>query len=1291
MAIIKCKMCGGDLVLVEGQSVAECEYCGSRQTVPVADNEKKLTLFARANRLRASCEFDKAAGIYESIVADFPEEAEAYWGLVLCKYGIEYVDDPATGKKIPTCHRSSFDSVMDDSNFEQAMENADEIALRVYREEAKQIEGIRKGILEVSSNEQPYDIFICYKETDVNGDRTTDSLLAQDIYDALTTKGYRVFFSRITLEDKLGQAYEPYIFAALNSAKIMLAVGTCYEHYNAVWVKNEWSRYLKIIAQDKNKYLIPCYKGIDAYDMPKEFAHLQGQDMGKVGAIQDLLRGVEKILPKQKPVAVVQERVVVGGSSDNKIASLLDRGNMALEDGDWAKADSFFEDVLNNDSKNAQAYLGKTLAQERCRTIDAFARKRKGLYETVKGQELALEPNTKHIEEMADQCQIPNYLTAEDIRNLYQFNLHYHSDVAERRQQYQKEESYWANHKLLSRAERFAVGPVAENLQREKKALFAALADRVKQAEAAEAAAKTDVQERYEAHLKQADARAEELYNQGLARREKHYQELLQIAKTSSSVTELTATAKKFYQLGDFQDSKNLAEHCRKRAAEEQAKLDAEAERQRLIQEKQKQARQKKTKKIATISAILAMVVIAAVFVITRIVIPSNHYNQAAALLESGRYEEAVAAFEAMDGYKDSAERIIEARSRIAYEAAEALLAAGNRSGAIAAFEALDNFADSADRILQIRTESYAMAEQLLSEGDVVHAAMAFGVAGPYSDARQRSLELWGKVVTPSTIAIDSLGTVAVKADGTAVATGNNKYHQFDLESWTDIVGVSRDYSRTIGWKADGTVVVAGRESEVSAWTDIVAISAGNNIIGLKSDGTVVVDLGNEKAEDRTGQWQDVVAVSAYNDALVGLTSDGKVLLDFPLSVVHAYDVSAWSDIVAVDVGFSHIVGLRSDGTVVATGSDNNEGQCDVSSWKDIVSVSAGNQHTVGVKKDGTVVAAGHNDYGQCEVSGWTDIVAVVAGPYYTVGVKTDGTVVAVGSDKDDKLNVDNWSGIQVRGKLADSLTQQKQESYAEAVSLLEKEQYDEALAIFQSLGNFEDAPQRVTQALYGKGEKLMEAESYAEALDIFTQLDSYQDSAQKIQEAKKGVLRTAEAGDIIYFGHCELDGDIYNGKEELPWIVVERNGNNVTLMSKYIVANMAFDMGKSNNWGSSSLKTWLNETFTDSTFSEEEMTMLQSTSAGKVYVPSLEELERWFDVSTGSYRINANIIAKTCAAKGRYGGEENWWWWTRTSDGYHNQANCVMYVSEKGIFSGNDATYTGGGVRPTITIHVGE
>lgn len=363
MSVIKCKMCGGDLELIEGSSVAVCEYCGSQQTIPAADNEKKLTLFARANRLRLACEFDKSAGVYESIVADFPTEAEAYWGLVLCRYGIEYVDDPATGKKIPTCHRSSFDSVMEDNDFEQALENADAVARRVYRDEAKAIEELRRGIVEVSGKEPPYDIFICYKETAEDGQRTVDSVIAQDVYDALTEKGYRVFFSRISLEDKLGTEYEPYIFAALHSAKIMLAFGTDYEYYNAVWVKNEWSRFLQLMTKDKSKHLIPCYKGIDAYDMPKEFAKLQAQDMGKVGAMQDLLRGVDKIMGKGAGAAPAADTTAAPAPTVNPtVTSLLERAEMFLADGDWDNADTYCERTLDIEPKNSTAYLYKLMA-----------------------------------------------------------------------------------------------------------------------------------------------------------------------------------------------------------------------------------------------------------------------------------------------------------------------------------------------------------------------------------------------------------------------------------------------------------------------------------------------------------------------------------------------------------------------------------------------------------------------------------------------------------------------------------------------------------------------------------------------------------------------------------------------------------------------------------------------------------------------------------------------------------------------------------------------------------------
>ncbi len=386
MRILKCKMCGGDLEITEETSVCECEYCGSKQTISTVDNEKIMKLYDRANRLRMANEFDKAAGVYESIIAESDTEAEAYWGLLLCKFGIEYVDDPATGNKVPTCHRSSFDSIMEDSDFEMVMENADGISRNVYREQAKQIEEIRKGIIEVSGKEAPYDIFICYKETTEDGERTIDSVMAQNVYEQLTAKGYRVFFSRITLEDKLGQEYEPYIFAALNSAKIMLAFGTDYDYYNAVWVKNEWSRYLKLMAKDKEKHLIPCYKDIDAYDIPKEFKHLQAQDMGKVGADQDLLRGIDKILKPEGSTSAtgthsssdqqdIQKAVAsaMASNMNSNVSALLERGFMTLEDGDFEKADGLFEEVLNQNPKSAEAYMGKLMAYYEFENAEKFA------------------------------------------------------------------------------------------------------------------------------------------------------------------------------------------------------------------------------------------------------------------------------------------------------------------------------------------------------------------------------------------------------------------------------------------------------------------------------------------------------------------------------------------------------------------------------------------------------------------------------------------------------------------------------------------------------------------------------------------------------------------------------------------------------------------------------------------------------------------------------------------------------------------------------------------------------
>ncbi len=354
--VFKCKMCDATLKFNPGDSVAECEYCGTMQSLPKYDDERIGNLYNRAEHYRKNNEFDKAQALYEEIVNEHPQDADAYWSVVLCKYGVEYVEEPGTNKRVPTVNRTQYTSVFDDENYKEALKYADEKQRGVYEEEAGKITEIQKGILEISKKEEPFDIFICYKETDENGRRTLDSVLASELYEILQKEGYKVFYARVTLDDKFGVAYEPYIFAALQSSKVMIAVGTKPEHFEAVWVKNEWSRYLALIKNGAKKTLIPAYKDMDPYNMPMEFAHLQAINMGELGFQQDMISGIRKLMAEDDKMG--------GGAAMTasiNIAAVLERGFLHAEDKDWEKAEECFEKVLNVAPQNAEAYLGKLL------------------------------------------------------------------------------------------------------------------------------------------------------------------------------------------------------------------------------------------------------------------------------------------------------------------------------------------------------------------------------------------------------------------------------------------------------------------------------------------------------------------------------------------------------------------------------------------------------------------------------------------------------------------------------------------------------------------------------------------------------------------------------------------------------------------------------------------------------------------------------------------------------------------------------------------------------------------
>ncbi|MBR3551929.1 MAG: TIR domain-containing protein [Clostridia bacterium] len=580
MAVYKCKMCGGDLNIAEKTNVAVCEYCGTTQTVPSVDNEKKTAMYNRANWLRLANEFDKAAGIYENIIAEFPQEAEAYWGVVLCTYGVEYVDDPTTGKKIPTCHRSSFFSVMENAAYVQACENADVVARRVYQDEAKRLEEIRKGILEISSKEEPYDIFICYKETDECGNRTTDSEIAQDVYDALTEKGYRVFFSRITLEDKLGQEYEPYIFAALNSAKVMLVFGTDYEYFNAVWVKNEWSRFLHLMSTGQKKVLIPCYKGIDAVSMPKEFSRLQAQDMGKVGAIQDLLRGIGKILGKpqgfSKESVVVKRRRIDSNSMQSSskattfsTSNIIKLGSFALNDKKWTIANEKFEEALKLDPENAEAHLGTFLARKQVKTLLEYFDRVINRVKEVKPQ--PVEITEQEFEELrrkiVEENVIPDFLDKASIERYLEIVPSTYSSILYPVKAFSKkriEELH--NDGDYMRAVKFASGQLKLNITKQESNYISQLQKLIDEAEEQDRQSREAAIEICRKKYSEATHEIELRHKQELNVLNNKYKTAKKKLDNAHVYSDLIQAKKMFESLKGFSDSKQCAQLARERA-----------------------------------------------------------------------------------------------------------------------------------------------------------------------------------------------------------------------------------------------------------------------------------------------------------------------------------------------------------------------------------------------------------------------------------------------------------------------------------------------------------------------------------------------------------------------------------------------------------------------------------------------------------------------------------------------------------------------------------------------------
>lgn len=298
-----CNNCGGEFTYRGGKYI--CLACGSPK--PEAITSEEVTLLYTAYQKLRLADFAEAELEFDDILRKYPKNPNAYWGRLMARFGIKYERD-FDGRMIPTCYAASIESFLSAQDYQMALKYADTDSKAYFKQQAEYIERVRKEWIDKAKKEKPYDIFICYKDSDLaNGiERTKDSYAAQELYLHLMRKGYRVFYSRESLIDKVGEKYEPYIFQALSTAKVMIVYGSNPEYINSTWLKNEWTRYAKRIKAGEKKQgslLVAC-DGFQPSALPTVLSSMQCLNASQKSFYSNLDDAIAMILHGEKKSSI---------------------------------------------------------------------------------------------------------------------------------------------------------------------------------------------------------------------------------------------------------------------------------------------------------------------------------------------------------------------------------------------------------------------------------------------------------------------------------------------------------------------------------------------------------------------------------------------------------------------------------------------------------------------------------------------------------------------------------------------------------------------------------------------------------------------------------------------------------------------------------------------------------------------------------------------------------------------------------------------------------------------------
>ena len=852
---MNCESCGGALVYAEDGKSAKCPFCGNVYHFKAEKSEALVLALNRANEYRLKNDFDGAITEYKLVTERNPEDSEAYWGLAISTYGIEYVEDPRTKKRIPTCRRTVQKSILEDENYLKALENATEEQKEIYERKAGIIDRLQRNIKRRLEEEEDYDVFISFKSTDEDGNPTRERGVARRIYDELEKRGIKTFFSEVTLRDRIGEDYEPIIYKALYSCKFFILVVASEENMNSAWVKNEWSRFRDRVF-DENLTGAGCavFEGISPSALPA-FLRGQGINLAKYPAggyeieIADALSAkfglthkndeaeeIRRQIEEQKKAFEEQQRALeerlknvaataapAAGASAT-VNTLLKRAKQESESGDYDAAQNYYNKVLDADPENAEAWLGLFYASNRVKDAEGMLRTAENkLAEKVSEHKVNASNILKEMAAMAEECDSLASVNKQYIGSRF-------------------------GGKFFVNAEKYAT----------------------------------------------ADTREE-------------------VSSLRASLTELLN--KKNAALAELKSEYlNTIEETKKRRREEKERKAAEERRQQKEWERRYRLR-KRRKRIAIASCIgVVVLAVAGFFAVRSLIIAPKRYEAAKTALEQEDYEQAASLFEKLGDYEDSKQLLKESYYGLAvgYELEEETYLAATTYGKAA------GYADAWEKSYSLWSNFVPKNTWYVdSDDDLVYFIGEEGkiYSVGFGSSSVTSVNDWENVVS---IDVSYGGVCALTSEGKVISANSGLQDKVaDWESIVQIE--IDGYSEIYGLKADGTVVTtnkgggcncSGDKIDVSGWKDMRMLSFGSAAAGLKADGSVLFTgfNGNNENNLAEGKYEAVFAVAG---GVVARRADGTAALSGTL--LRDLDPADCANFISVGGSYA----VRSDGTAV--------------------------------------------------------------------------------------------------------------------------------------------------------------------------------------------------------------------------------------------------------------------------------------------------------------------------------------------------------------------------------------